>query len=365
MLSQFAEESEQQAKQLAAMTANRATIMNIDPESYRLMLSQRWRAERQQALILHHMKVLQHVMTSLTPTPTSTTMASDAETALLTGGHEGKQAPGPERKAYTNLVSFLCCPQRVAPLHRRSHSRFFKVYLRPLYLSVPATATTIASPLTTTMNDTATRTASSTDSSLDMHVETPVVMDSLAEQQAQFKLMIDDGQAGTAIILTRPLPSPVPLDPSDIEIELPDYVHELLTDFETQGNAFPSAATAIKFQADDSSSNDARSGGLWPFKMRYKDRGPRNATSQPELRSKSSLKRLSGFLSASDLLALRRKANLKEDGLGTTLTTVSEAGSGDDVGSPTRSRASSTKVIGKVASKIGRRISFANPKQGA
>ncbi|KAF9448555.1 hypothetical protein P691DRAFT_729446 [Macrolepiota fuliginosa MF-IS2] len=368
ILSQFAESSGHQAKQLSTITANRAAIADLDPESYRSTLSQRWRAERQRDLISLHMKILQQAITSLAASPTSANVPSGAGIALSQGGHEGNQAPGSEDKTYANLVSFLCCPQRVAPLHHRSRSRFPKVYHRPLQLNIPSVVPPTVTPsLTTRMKSIATQTISSGDSSLDMHIQTPVITDSLAEQQAQLRLSIyDDSEAGTAIILTRPLPSPIPPDPSNVEIELPAYVHELLADFDAQDSPLPSAATAVKFQADTPNNDPRSGGGLWPFRMRRKDRLPGKAMSHPNLRSKSSLKRLSGFLSTSDTLALLRKDNVRDDGSGTTLTSVSETRSGGDIGSPTHSRASSsTKGIGKIASRIGHRISFVNSKYGA
>lgn len=336
------------------MTTDRTTVADLDPELYHSMLSQRWRVERQHHLISEHMKILQQTITSLAST----------RNTLSQGGHDVNRAPGPEDKAGTNLVSFLCCPQRVTPLHHRSRSRFLKVYLRPFYLNASAaTSEAVTTSLQTIMPTFIPRTDSSSDSSLDMHVQTPVVTNSLAEQQAQLKLLINrDEEAGTAIILTQPLPPPIPLDPSSVEIELPDYVHELLADFDAQGKTLPVTPTTVKFESDEGSISPAPKGGLWPFRTRRKDQGPTKSPSRHSLRTKTSLKRLSGLLSASEMLVPGRKVNTQEDELKATLTNISETGSGG-VESTTRSQSSSSiKVIGNMASRIGRRISFANAK---
>ncbi|KXN87233.1 hypothetical protein AN958_08623 [Leucoagaricus sp. SymC.cos] len=350
MLGQFAEGSAQQAKQLASMTTSRASVADLDPESYRSLLSQRWKAQRQQDFISQNMEMVQQTITSLTTTP------YDAGNPLSIDGHED-QVPGPKERANANLVSFLCCPQRVAPLHHRSRSRLLKLYLRPLYLDPSITAPTPATPTSTTFIKSSI-TDSSSDASLDMHVQTPVVTNSLAEQQAQFTI---NEEAGTAIILTQPLPKPAPLDPSDVKVELPDYVHELLADFDAQGHTIPSAETVVKFQADNTPSTETgtRKRGLWPFRSRSRARGLRNAASQPDLRSKSSLKRFSGLLSAPEMLTSRKKVIPKRTGSKTTLTSASESESRDEVDghSPTRRPTSPDRMIGKMAYRVLRRIS--------
>lgn len=349
-LSHLAEESRQDAKQLIAKTIDRATMADLDSKSHALILSQRWKAERRQDLISQHIEVLQNAITSLKSSPTPLKAPSSAEIALTRGGHEGNQVAGPGDNTYANLVSFLDYPQRVVPLHYRSHSRPPKTTLRPLHLSSPIVlSTTITTSLTT-----AAPSDSSSDSSLDMHLQTPVVTDSLAQQQARSKLLINETQAGTAIIHSQPLPPAIPLDPSNVEVELPDYVHELLADFDAQGNTAPSPSTLVEFRHKELA-KDSRRRSFWPFKARHKDR---RASLQPELRSKSSLKRLSGLMSASEMLTLRKKVNLKEgSGSKTTLMSVSGTESGEDVEKPPHSRvSSSSRTAGKATSRFSRRI---------
>ncbi|KAJ3571084.1 hypothetical protein NP233_g3983 [Leucocoprinus birnbaumii] len=349
MFAQLAEDSGVRAKEIAAITASRAKVANLDPASYQSMLSQRWKAQNHQGLISRNMKAIQQAIDSLVST------RPGAGDSLLLEGHED-QVPTPEDKTYTNLVSFLCCPQRIAPLHHRSRSRLYNFYHRPHYPSMP---TVVSPPPEILMKITTPDTSS--DTSLDMIVQTPIVTQSLAEQQ-QTRFTINDEEAGTATILAIPLSNPAPPDPSHVKVELPDYVHELLADFDIEArNATPSG-TSVKFQPDDVRGTEKRKGGIWPFKRKSKDRAPKHAASQPELRTKSSFKRLSGFMSGSgEMPSLRKKVNTTGGGGSPiTLTSVSEVDSRDESDSSTRSPSSSNKVISRMASNIARRISFAN-----
>lgn len=352
MLAHFAEDSHLQAKELAAMTSSRAKVANLDPASYQSLLSRRWKAQRHQDLISQNMKALQQTIDSLAPMP------SGAGSSLLLDGHED-QVLSLENRTYNNLVTFLCCPQRVAPLHHRSRSRLYNFYLRPLYLDAPAASPTIATRSPRILMQ-STTTDTSSDTSLDMHVQTPVVTDSLIEQQARFT--INDDEAGTATILTQPLPkAPLP-DPANVKVELPDYVHELLADFDAQDRALSPSSAAVRFQPNDSRGADKRKGGFWPFRRSRKDRGSKYATAQPELRSKSSFRKLSGFMTASETSTLRKKVNPTGGGSPITLTNVSESGSRGESDSSKSSSASPNKVISRMASNIARRISFSNLK---
>ncbi|KAF7773182.1 hypothetical protein Agabi119p4_5349 [Agaricus bisporus var. burnettii] len=339
-LAQFAEESGHRAKELTSLTADRTAVADIDPECYRSMLSQRWKAERQHHSISQHVDVLQQTITSLV------TVSSSARDVLSQGGNDINHVSGPDDKVRTNLVSFLSCPQRVTPIHRRRpRSRFLKAHLRPLNLgSLTACTTPTMALLRDTIPTCPPEVESSSDSSVDTGVRTPLATESLVEPR-QLELQIKCGEeVGTAVILTQPLPPPIPLDPSNVKVELPAYVHELLSDFDTQAQGQAAPATPI-FDPERPIDPVMKS-GFWPFKARPKDQEHVKSYSQGAIRSRSSLMRLSELLPAPEMLSLRRKDNTRENR------------PGEEVISNSRS-SFSTRATRKTNSKASRRFSFA------
>jgi len=331
MLVQLATETNQQVNELVSVISEHTRVADLDRASYQTLLSQRWKLQREQDSISQKMEVVQRTMTSLAFVP------SDG------GGSDAKedQMSHPEDRTYTNLVSFLCCPQRVVPLHRRSHSRFF--HPRPFHLD---TSTAIPSIIMPSPQLTTTDTGS--DTSLDLFVQTPVVTDSLNKQQTHF--MMSDEEAGTATILARILPNLTPPDPSDVKVKLPDYVHELLANFDVHHHDLTPSGATLRFKPNEMQKSEARKHRFWSFGRASKDRVPRSATSQPMLPSKSSFRRLSQLMFTLEL----RKANIKREEPKNSVSEDSRAKCYNSVHNPTPSN----KAIGGIASKIARRISF-------
>jgi len=337
MLVQLAMETNQQVNELVSTISEHTRVADLDRASYQTLLSQRWKLQREQDSISQKMKVVQRTITSLAFVPSGA------------GGSDAKevQMSHPEDRAYTNLVSFLCCPQRVVPLHRRFHSRLFESRPRPFHLG---TSTAIPSIIPSIIMPSPQLTTADTgsDTSLDLFVQTPVVTDSLNKQQTQF--MISDEEAGTATILARILPNLTPPDPSDVKIKLPDYVHELLANFDVYHHGLTPSGATLRFKPNETQKIKARKHRFWSFRRASKDQVPRNATSRPVLPSKSSFRRLSQLMLTLET-STPRKANAKRE---KSVPENSRDKSHNSVHNPT----SSNKVIGGIASKIARRISF-------
>jgi len=336
MLVQLATETNQQVNELVSVISEHTRVADLDCVSYQTLLSQRWKLQREQDSISHKMKVVQRTITSL------------AFVSSGGGGSDAKevQMSHPEDRAYTNLVSFLRYPQRVVPLHRRSYSRLFEFRPRPFHLD---TSTAIPSIIMPSSQLTTTNTGS--DTSLDLLVQTPVVTDSLNKQQTHF--VISDEEAGTATILTQILPNLTPPDPSDVKIKLPDYVHELLANFDVHHHDLTPSGATLRFKPNETQKIKARKYRFWSFRRASKDQVPRSATSQPVLPSQSSFRRLSQLMLILET-STPRKANTKREEPKKSVSGNSRDKNHNSVHSPP----SSNKAIGGIASKIARRISF-------
>jgi hypothetical protein len=329
---------------------DRAAVADLDPDRYRSILSQRWRAERQHHLISQHIDVLQHTITSLISSP------SGAGDTLSQGGYDINHVFGPEDKARANLVSFLCCPQRVAPIHRRrARPRFLKTHLRPLNLNSLTISTATTNSPRDTVPTLSPEIESSSGSSIDMDIQTPLATDSFFGPQQLHPQVNCGEEAGTAVILTQPLPPPAPLDCSNLQIELPAYVDELLSDFDAQGRAVPAT---LRFEPERCNELATKS-GLWSFKTPPKNQGHTKSHSQGQIPSRSSLKRLSELLTSPEMSKLRKKVNTKEDKSHQTATNTPALRSREaDTGNVTPTP--SPEIVGKIDSKGNRRrFSFA------
>lgn len=338
MLIQFSTETSRQVNKLMSVTCGHARVADHDSVSYQALLSQRWKLQRQQDSISQKMKVIQQIMTSLAPMP-SCVKGSDANK---------DQMPRPEDRTYTNLVSFLCCSRRVVSLHRRSHSHLFEFHPRPLHLGASP-----AIPLIIMPSSQLTTADTNSDTSLDMFVQTPVVTDSLMKQQAH--LMIGSEEVGTATIFARILPNLTPPDPSDVKIKLPDYVHELLTKFDVGRHNLVPSGTTLRFKPNETHKTEVRKHRFWSFRRPSKDQVP-SIASQPEFLVQSSSGRLSQFMSIPETPTLRKADTRGEE----PKTSVSEVDSRDESNNSIRNPTSPNKVIGRMTSKIARRISFAS-----
>ena len=336
MLVQLASETNQQVNGLVSAISEHTRVANFDRASYQTLLSQRWKLQREQDSISQKMKVVQRTITSLAFVPSG---AGGSDTKEVQMSH-------PEDRAYTNLVSFLCYPQRVVPLHRRFHSRLYEFHPRPFHLG---TSTAIPSIIVPSPQLTTADTGS--DMSLDLFVQTPVVTDSLNKQQTHF--MISDEEAGTATILARILPNLTPPDPSDVKIKLPDYVHELLANFDVHHHDLTPSGATLRIKSNETQKIKGHKHRFWSFRRASKDQVPRRATSRPVLPSKSSFRRLSQLMLTLET-STPRKANTKREEPRKGVSENSRDKSPNSVHNPT----SSSKAISGIASKIARRISF-------